>query len=290
MSQGKTVRRLWMSRPASNSDTGEKNHFPSCRGEKGRKRSAEEEPEKQLQTLRCCQKLRTVWSEKASSQNLSGAKWTSDRSDLKKKGKKAATSAFPDVSQRTCERFTRQQEEQSLHVRPARTAWAALRFWGPGKGGGWVRNKECARQAIRSDCWRIRLLTDQSVHAGQRGKPEGSFAKVFSDRRAGPSSQLAAFLKAVQRTFITSCSRHGRTRLTQRPERFQSLNSGQAGNWDCGRSSIWTGCKYTLVLYWWEKRKYFYLCLFFLFFFKPACLTLTHWTFDFLSMNAEQKV
>lgn len=269
MSQGKTVRRLWMSRPASNSDTGEKNHFPSCRGEKGRKRSAEEEPEKQLQTQRRCQKLRTVWSEKASSQNLGGAKCTSDRSDLKKKGKKAATSAFPDVSQRTCERFTRQQEEQSLAVRPARTASAALRFWGPGKGGGegGVRNKECARQAIRSDCWRI----NPSVQVGG-GKPEGSFAKVFSDRRAGPSSRPAAFLKAVLRTFITSCSRHGRTRLTQRPERFQSLNSGQAGNWDCGRSSIWTGCKYTLVLYWWEKRKYFFIYVCFFCFFQASLL------------------
>lgn len=45
----------------------------------------------------------------AQSEHLTGA-------TSRKKEKKAATSAFPDVSQRTCERFTRQQEEQSLPV------------------------------------------------------------------------------------------------------------------------------------------------------------------------------
>lgn len=45
--------------------------------------------------------------------------------------------------------------------------------WGGGK-----------KQRVRTAGDQIRLLTDQSVRSGRRGKPEGSFAKVFSDRRA----------------------------------------------------------------------------------------------------------
>lgn len=38
-----------------------------------------------------------------------------------------------------------------------------------------------------------------------------------------------------------------------------------------------------------KKENTFLFTFVFFVFFKPACLTLTHWTFDFLSMNAEHK-
>lgn len=229
-----------MSWPARNSDTGEKNHFPSCRGEKGRKRSGEEV---QLQTLQRCQKLRTVWSEKASSQNLSGAKWTSDRSDLKKKGKRQRPAHF--------------QMSRRGHASASHGSRRSSRCMCDPPGPLQLR---CGSEVQEWGVGEKEETSDQTADGAIRpfrseGKTWGKLCEGVSDRRAGPSSQIAAFLKAVLRTFITSCSRHGRTRW---PERFQSLNSGQAGNWDCGRSSIWTGCKYTLVLYWWEKRKYIF--------------------------------
>lgn len=71
-------------------------------GEKG------EESERQLQTVHLCQKPRTMWSEKASTQIL-----TAQSEHLTGAQSKPRTSWFPDVSQRTWTHFTRQQKRQS---------------------------------------------------------------------------------------------------------------------------------------------------------------------------------
>lgn len=171
-----------MSWPASNSDTGEKNHFPSCRGEKGRKRSTEEE---QLQMLRHCQKLRTVWSEKASSQNLSGAKWTSDRSDLKKKGKRQRRAHF---------QMSRRGHASASHG-SRRSSRCMCDPPGPLqlRCGSEVQERGAGgrKKRVRTAGDQIRLLTGQSVHSGRREKPEGSFEKVF------PTDALVRPLKSL---------------------------------------------------------------------------------------------